>query len=95
MTRKAKSIYDRVKKFSSVHPLPVLVHGDKMSHGMYGATERVVNPRLSRIKMSIDALRLSAAFSGSYSLSSNQLGISNAIFVMHKDLFDSGSETSR
>lgn len=87
-----KSIYGRLKKFTDVKPLPILIHGDKMSTELYGVTERIVNPRLARIKMTMETLKLSAANSGSYSLSANQLGISNAIFVMHKELLDSQSE---
>ena len=79
-----KSIYGRVKKFNNVKPMPVMVHGDKMATEMYGTTERIINPRLGRIKATIETLKLSAAHSGSYSLSANQVGISNAIFVMHK-----------
>ena len=33
-------------------------------------------------------LKLSAASAGSLSLSSNQVGINNAIFIMHKQLFE-------
>ena len=42
----------------------------------------------SRIKSSIELLKLSAASAGSFSLSSNQVGISSAIFIMHKKLFE-------
>ena len=66
-----------------------------MAAELYGVGERVLNPRLSRIQASIETLKLSAAVSGSYSLSANQLGISSAIFVMHKNLFDSSSEVSK
>jgi len=38
--------------------------------------------------MTVDALKQSAAASGSYSLASNQIGITNAIFVMHKELLE-------
>jgi len=69
--QKIKSIYGRVKKFTDVKPLPILIHGDKMSTELYGVTERVVNPRLARIRMTIESLKLSAANSGSYSLSAN------------------------
>lgn len=80
----AKSIYGRVKKFAEVKPVPVLIHGEKMSTELYSMTERIVNPRIGRIRATIETLKLSAAHSGSYSLSANQLGISNAIFVMHR-----------
>ena len=59
---------------------------------MHYYAERILNPRLSRVKLSLDVLKLSAATAGSYSLSANQLGIPNAAFVMHKDLLDRTSE---
>lgn len=87
--RKMKSIYARVKKYADPAALPIMVHGDKISTMLHGLTDRVVNPRLSRVKVIIDTLKLSAGHCGSYSLSANQIGISNAIFVMHKDVLDS------
>ena len=85
---KAKSIYGRVKNFNVVKPMPVMIHGEKMSTELYSVTERILNPRLGRIRATIETLKLSAAHSGSYSLSANQLGISNAIFVMHRQLLE-------
>ena len=93
--RRGKSIYGRVKKFSHARPAPILVHGDRVSTELYGVTERVVNPRISRIKATIETLRLSAAHAGSYSLSANQLGISNSIFVMHRQLLDDTTDEVR
>ena len=72
-----------------------MVHGDKLSGGMHGACERILNPRIGRIKTSLEALKLSAAHAGSYSLSSNQIGIPNAFFIMHKELLDVASSTYR
>lgn len=69
----------------------MLIHGDKMSTELHAYTERVVNPRLARIKTSIETLKMSAANSGSYSLSANQIGISSAMFVIHKELLDNQS----
>ena len=88
-----KSIYDRVKKHAEARPLPVMVHGDKLATQMHYYCERIVNPRLSRVRVSIDVLKMSAAIAGSYSLSSNQVGIPNAAFIMHKDLLDRTSST--
>ena len=87
--RKIKSIYDRVKAVPEARPLPILLHGDKLSAVLLGASERVMNPRATRIKTTIDALKQTAAAAGSYSLASNQIGITNAIFVMHKELLES------
>ena len=83
-----KSIYDRVKKQAEARPLPVMVHGDKLATQMHYYCDRIVNPRLSRVKLSLECLKLSAATAGSYSLSANQVGIPNAAFIMHKDLLD-------
>ena len=88
-----KSIYDRVKKYADARPLPVMVHGDKLATQMHFIAERIVNPRLSRVKLSLECLKLSAATAGSYSLSGNQVGIPNAAFIMHKDLLDRTSST--
>ena len=90
---RGKSIYKRVKKFADPMPIPIMVHGDKLSTELHGLSERIVNPRLARVRATIDTLKLSAAHSGSYSLSANQIGIPNAIFVMHKELFDKTSST--
>lgn len=68
---RVKSIYGRLKKFNDVKPVPILTHGEKMAAELYGVGERVLNPRLSRIQASIETLKLSAAVSGSYSLSAN------------------------
>jgi peptide deformylase len=43
---------------------------------------------LKRVQITTSALKLSAAASGSYSLSANQIGIANAVFVIHKQLTD-------
>lgn len=88
-----KSIYGRVKKYAEARPIPVMVHGDKLTEELHGVSNMIVNPRLNRIKTIIETLKLSAAHSGSYSLSSNQIGLSNALFVMHKELFDNTSRT--
>ncbi len=60
-----------MKKIPEVRPLPIMVHGDKLSTPLLGVTERIMNPRINRIKITIEALKLSAAVSGSYSLSCN------------------------
>ena len=87
--RKIKGIYERVKaKPDEIKALPILVHGDKVATVLLGSCERVANPRASRIKLTIDALKKTAAVSGSYSLSSNQVGITNSVFVMHKGIIE-------
>lgn len=65
-------------------PLPILMHGASDSHILHKPTERIINSRLPRIKTSIEILKLSAAHSGAYSLSANQVGLSMSLFVMHK-----------
>jgi len=52
-------------------PLPVLLHGASDSHILHKPTDRIINSRLARIKTSIEILKLSAAYSGSYSISAN------------------------
>lgn len=59
-----------------------------MSSELYGACDRIQNAMLKRVQITTTALKLSAAASGSYSLSANQIGISNAAFVIHKHLTD-------
>ena len=86
-----KSIYGRVKKYADAQPIPIMIHGDKVSAQLHGLTERITNPRIGRIRTTIETLKLSAAYSGSYSLSSNQLGIPNSVFVMHKEILDQQS----
>jgi len=51
--------------------MPVMVHGDKMSNELHACCERITNPRLARIKLTIDTLKLSAAHAGTYSLAAN------------------------
>ena len=63
-----------------------MVQGDRVSSVLFGQSERITNPRINRIKTTIESLKASAAAAGSYSLSSNQIGITNAIFVMHKKI---------
>ena len=70
-SRKIKSIYDRVKKVPEIEPMPIMVQGEKMSSLLFGVSERINNVRTSRVKTTIEALKASAAASGSYSLSSN------------------------
>jgi hypothetical protein len=53
------------------NPLPILIHGSKLSHELHAKCERITNPRLFRIKVASETLKLSAALSGSYSLSAN------------------------
>ena len=85
-----KSIYEKVKSKSiareDLTAIPVFVHGDKMSAQLHSPCERVVNVRMQRIRAAIEVLRLSAATAGSFSLSANQIGMTIAMFVMHKDL---------
>lgn len=82
-----KSIYGRVKQMpDEMRPLPILIQGDKLASELYGVSDRIVNPFLKRVQITISALKLSAAASGSYSLSANQIGISNAAFIIHKRL---------
>lgn len=85
---RAKSIYSRVKEIPATRPMPVMIHGDKMAQMLHGLCDRVTNHGLKRVKFSIDTLKLSAAHAGSYSLSANQIGNTNAIFVIHKHLID-------
>ena len=88
MSRRAlpKSIFKRVKEIPPPRPLPVLVHGDKVSAVLHGACERVTNINNKRVKYSIEAIKMSAAHHGAFSLSANQIGISSAIFVIHKHM---------
>ena len=84
-----KSIYGRIKQMpTEMRPIPILVQGDKLSADLYGTCDRIVNPLLKRVQVTITALKLSAAASGSYSLSANQIGIIQAAFVMHRRLED-------
>jgi hypothetical protein len=84
-----KSIYGRVKQMpTEMRPLPILIQGDKMSTQLYGSCDRIANPYLKRVQITITALKLSAAISGSYSLSANQIGIPSAAFIIHKDVQD-------
>ena len=85
--KQIKGIYDRVKKTPDLMPLPVIVNGDSLSSILLGPTERITNIRSSRIKSSIDLLKMSAASAGSLSLSSNQIGVQYAMFIMHKNIF--------
>jgi len=88
-TKGFKSIYGRVKKMpTDIRPIPILIQGDKLSTELYGTCDRIINPLLNRVQVAIMALKLSAAASGSYSLSSNQIGISQAAFVIHRRLQD-------
>jgi len=65
-------IYDRIKSQPvQMAPLPVLLHGASDSHILHKPTDRIINSRLARIKTSIEVLKLSAAYSGSYSISAN------------------------
>ena len=84
--RAPKSIYERVKTLPEARPLPVLIHGDKMSHQLHGVSERLSNVYMKRVELAVKTLKLSAASVGSYSLSANQLGLPTAIFVMYRDL---------
>ena len=88
MSKKVKSIYGLVKKLPEAQALPVFIHGEKLSQELHGACQRITNTRLARVQLTIDTIKLSAAHSGSYSLSANQIGISNSIFVIHKKLQD-------
>ena len=67
-----KSIYSKLRD-NRAKPLalPILQHGHPGSSKMFEMTERVFNPRISRIQASIEALKMSAAMQGAYSLSSN------------------------
>jgi hypothetical protein len=48
--------------------------------------EAVTNPRLQRFKVMYEMLKMSAALSGSYSLSANQIGFPMSVFTIHKDI---------
>ena len=52
---------------------------------MHIKAENILNPRLSRIKAINESLKLSAALSGSYSLSANQIGVPINVFTIHKN----------
>lgn len=92
--RRIKGIYERVKtKQEEIKALPILVHGDKAATVLLGTTERVANPRTSRVALTIDALKKTAAVSGSFSLSANQIGITNSVFVIHKEILEGGGKT--
>jgi hypothetical protein len=66
------SIYKRLKdKEIEANPLPILTHGGKLSQQLHMKCDRIINPGLARIKVAKETLKLSAALSGSYSLSAN------------------------
>jgi peptide deformylase len=66
------SIYKRLaNRFPAPRALPILTHGSKDAKGLHERTERIVNPRIQRVKNAIQTLKLSAAVGGSYSLSAN------------------------
>lgn len=67
----SKSIYGKIKELPPARPLPVFVHGEKLSSELHGVTSRLTNVNLPRVRLAIDTLKLSAAHSGSYSLSAN------------------------
>jgi peptide deformylase len=84
----SKSIFSKIKEIPPPIPMPVMVHGDKIAQTLHAPCDRISNHGLKRIKYTIDTLKLSAAHAGSYSLSANQIGITSAIFVIHKNLTD-------
>jgi hypothetical protein len=67
----AKSIFGRVKELPQPRALPVLIHGDKVASTLHGICDRVVNLSQKRHKYTVEALKLSAAHHGAYSLSAN------------------------
>lgn len=83
----ALSIYKRLQeKLPDPSPLPILTHGGKLSQQLHAQGERITNPRLGRVRVSQETLRLSAALQGSYSLSANQLGLPMSIMTVHKNI---------
>ena len=86
MSNKVKSIYSKIKQRPPPTALPILIHGDKLSQELHGVCPRITNPRAKFVELTIETLKLSAAHAGSYSLSANQIGISNSIFVIHRNL---------
>jgi len=84
---KIPTIYNRLKdNILEPVPMPIFIHGTTNQKKLHAKTDKVTNPRVSRIKTSIDTLKISAALSGSYSLSSNQIGLPISIFTIHKSI---------
>lgn len=85
--RKIPTIYQRVQdKILEPVAMPIYINGTIQAQKLHAKTDKVTNPRISRIKTSIETLKISAALSGSYSLSANQIGIPWSIFTIHKSI---------
>ena len=82
-----KSIYSKIKA-PEPQAVPILLHGSRISHQLYGAAELVQNPRLERVKSTISSLKLSAGKAGAYGLNCNQIGINSNMMTLYNQIED-------
>lgn len=80
------SIYGRIaEKSPEACSHPILMYAEENSaRQMKQRCEKVINPRLDRIKATQETLKLSAAVAGVYSLSAIQLGLPICMLTIHK-----------